>query len=356
VRRLWFVVAIFLAASFFAACGNSSGLLNKHQLRTPLQCPCPIKAPLAAYQLPAEVPFGENAYIPGIVSGSDGNLWVTEYDADKIARVTLNGTITEFPLPTANAPGWIAAGPDGNLWINEDTVAVNTIGRMTTAGAVTEFPLPPPFHTERVANASDIGPVTAGPDGNIWFSLPAANSIGVMSTSGTLLTTYPVPTANSQPDFISTGPDGNMWFDEHAANKIGRLTIASGRIDEFPIPTPNSYPRNLVIGPDGNMWFPEAAVGKVARITPSGIITEFLMVADPTHHWLTRVAVSPDGSMWLVNAMLAPPWDSEIGTFNTAGVETNLWSYPTGLPRGLGVGPDGNPWFTDEANDAVVRL
>src|SRR3974390_1781594 len=35
-----------------------------------------------------------------ITVGPDGALWVTELDANKIGRITLDGKITEFPIPT----------------------------------------------------------------------------------------------------------------------------------------------------------------------------------------------------------------------------------------------------------------
>jgi streptogramin lyase len=40
------------------------------------------------------------------------------------------GTITEFPTPTKSAPIGITAGPDGNLWFTEENVS--KIGRITT--------------------------------------------------------------------------------------------------------------------------------------------------------------------------------------------------------------------------------
>jgi streptogramin lyase len=291
-----------------------------------------------------------------MITGPDGNIWVPEYDADKIARVTPGGTVTEFPVPTANAaPYLITTGPDGNLWFTESNF--NTIARVTMAGVITEFPLPPPL----AGAASHMQGITAGPDGNLWFIQGGANVIGVMSTSGALLATYQIPTPNppnalgaGEALFIITGPDNNLWFDEDSGNKIGRITT-SGVINEFQIPTPNSGPRNMIIGSDGNIWLPELYVGNVARVSMSGAITEFQMVADPSIHRLRRIAVLPDGSMWLTEAMIAPPWDSEIGKFNTAGVETDLWSVG-GQPRAIVGGPDGNPWFADEANEFVARL
>jgi len=34
---------------------------------------------------------------------------------------------------------------------------------------------------------------------------------------------FPVLTANSQPADITAGPDGNLWFTEFLGNKIGQL-------------------------------------------------------------------------------------------------------------------------------------
>ena len=51
-----------------------------------------------------------------ITLGPDGNLWFTEQNASKVARVTPNGQITEFVTPTFSFPLDITAGPDGNVW------------------------------------------------------------------------------------------------------------------------------------------------------------------------------------------------------------------------------------------------
>src|ERR1700687_570077 len=83
VRRLLSGVALCLVVLVLAACGTSISTLGKIQLHTPLTCPCPAIAPLAQYLLPSA-----NTYFGGIVTGSDGNLWVPEFNTSKIARVT----------------------------------------------------------------------------------------------------------------------------------------------------------------------------------------------------------------------------------------------------------------------------
>jgi streptogramin lyase len=78
----------------------------------------------------------------------------------QIGRIDPLGNITEFGGVTGS-PSRITAGPDGNLWFTEPFRFDNRIGRITTAGVITEFQLTSP--------ASPQG-IVAGPDGNLWFT------------------------------------------------------------------------------------------------------------------------------------------------------------------------------------------
>ena len=167
----------------------------------------------------------------------------------------LKGTITEFPIPTANSfTLGITTGPDGNLWFTE--TFINKIGRITPSGTVTEFPLP--------ASPSAPVAITAGPDGNLWFTEGFGNKIGRITPGGTI-TEFPIPTFVSVPMAITAGPDGNLWFTALSWNKIGRIT-PSGTITEFPLPASHSafdakLGAGITTGPDGNLWFTEDAAG-----------------------------------------------------------------------------------------------
>ena len=73
-----------------------------------------------------------------IISGPDGNLWLTGEGA--ILRVTLHGAITTYNVPGAGStPYGIAIGPDRNLWFTDPGAA--NIGRITPRGAIKLFAL-----------------------------------------------------------------------------------------------------------------------------------------------------------------------------------------------------------------------
>src|SRR5947207_4666187 len=67
---------------------------------------------------------------------------------------------------------------------------------------------------------------------------------------------FPIPTASSYTFGITAGPDGNLWFTEYNGNNIGRITTA-GVITEFAQNTVNVGPVGITAGPDGALWFTE---------------------------------------------------------------------------------------------------
>jgi len=249
-------------------------------------------------------------------------------------------TINEYNIFSYDSNPWaITAGPDGNLWFTESGVG-SKIGRITTAGVLTEFPIP-------TALSKPTG-ITAGPDGNLWFTEYYGNKIGRITTAG-VITEFPIPTPLSEPTGITAGPDGNLWVTENYGNKIGRITTA-GVITEFSIPTPLSYLYAIAAGPDGNLWFTEYYGNKIGRITTAGVITEFSIPTALSEPY--AIAAGPDGNLWFTEY-----YSNKIGRITTAGVITEF-PIPTAssLPNGITAGPDGNIWFTEQEGDKIGRI
>jgi streptogramin lyase len=242
--------------------------------------------------------------------------------------------ITEFPLPVTEAIVYITAGPDGNLWFTEQEH--NQIARITTSGFVTEFAIP-------TASSTPKG-LTTGSDGNLWFVEENGNKIGRITIGSNIITEFPIPTAQSTPFGIAPGPDGDLWFTEvQQGNAIGSITT-SGVFSQFPIPTAQSGPFAIVTGPDGARWFTETDTNKIGRVRIPFLgmpaIDEFPVPTAGSQP--SGIVVGPDGNLWF-----AEEGAGKIGRITTAGAITEF-PLPAGLlgPIFITAGPDGNMWFT----------
>jgi virginiamycin B lyase len=252
------------------------------------------------------------------------------------------GHITEYPVPTAaSAPSAITAGPDGNLWFTEDVA--NKVAKVTKVGAFTEYPIP-------TANSAPGGGIAAGPDGNLWFTEYQVNKVAKVTTSGAF-TEYPIPTADSGPSGVVAGPDGNLWFTEGTVNQVGKITT-SGAFTEYPIPTANNSSFYIAAGPDGNLWFTEPDASQIGKVTTSGAFTEYPV---PTANSSPNdIVAGPDGNLWFTESAINV---SKVAKVTTSGAFTE---YPTptasSLPYGIAAGPDGNLWFTEFNVSKVAKV
>ena len=247
--------------------------------------------------------------------------------------------IAEFQIPTANSyPYGITAGPDGNIWFTESSFTEpngSIIGRITPNGTITEFPLPNKFN-------SNPFPITVGPDGNLWFAeLPP--KIGRMTPTGAV-TEFLIPSGASANGIVG-GPDGNVWFTETNANRIGRITPA-GVVAEFVVPTVRTSPWRITAGPDGNLWFTELTWNAIGRITPAGAITEFPL---PNSIYGDSITAGPDGNVWFTTY-----GSTFIGRITPTGGVTLFPISTEGF--GIAAGPDGNLWFTENLTNKIGRI
>jgi virginiamycin B lyase len=95
------------------------------------------------------------------------------------------------------------------MWFTE--LAGRNIARIDPKGKIKEFPVP---------GQLGIAGITAGPDGNLWFTQPDISEVDTMSPTGDFGKTY---STLPYPFGITAGPDGNIWFCEGFGNAIGRI-------------------------------------------------------------------------------------------------------------------------------------
>jgi streptogramin lyase len=240
--------------------------------------------------------------------------------------VVAQADIVEFSAgisPGAH-PFGITAGPDGNVWFTEP--GVNRIGRITPEGVVTEF--------NAGSTATDAPRfIAAGGDGNLWFTRAAANGIGRITPAGVVTEFTAGIWEDAQPTAITADVNGNVWFLDPMRHRIGRIA-PSGIVTEIDWFFGAGY--SIAATPDGYLWFPGGDAG-IFRMTPTGAVTAF-----STESVVSDVAGGPDGTIWFTMG------DGRIGRITTQGEK----SYFTtgGWPERITVGPDGNLWFTQSGD------
>ncbi len=291
------------------------------------------------------------AAISDIAAGPDGNIWFTEYNGNRIGRITPFGVVTEFTagISAGAGPYGITAGPDGNLWFTE--AAGNRIGRITPTGVVTEY-------SAGISPNSRPNFITAGPDGNLWFTEYNGHRIGRITTSGVVTEFSAGMSPAAFPERITVGPDGALWFTEYTGNRIGRITMA-GVITEYSSGiSASAGPADIVAGPDGNLWFTEANGNRIGRITTGGVVTEFSagISADSGPIGIVSGGYgegSGDGNIWFTEFS-----GNRLGRISPSGQVTE---FSNGISPGAG--PEritrdaaGSLWFTEKTTNRIARL
>jgi virginiamycin B lyase len=235
-------------------------------------------------------------------------------------------TVTEFPA--RGTPIGITAGPDGNLWFTENLgpgvakAAPDGTVTLYKAGITGMFP----------------GAIVNGPDGRLWFT-EYPNKIGAITTAGVVTEYSQGITADGVPRAITVGADNNLWFTEDA-KKLARITTG-GTVTEFS--TGITHPPSAIVkGSDGNLWFIESSTdqSRIGRANTNGVVDEFFAGLTPRTQ-LADIAAGPDGALWFTEVDARA-----IGRITTGGLISERPATVTGRPGEIVTGPDGNLWFT----------
>lgn len=257
------------------------------------------------------------------------------------------GTVDVFALPgDATQPFGITAGPDGNVWFTE--AMGNHVGKMSVDGELLDrYPIP-----SRDSNSQGL---TTGYDDRVWITECNPSKIAAITTDGEF-TEYPTPSRRSAPCSIVRGPDEKLWFASFLGNLVGSIT-SSGRIEEFSVPTADAGPYQVASTGSEEVWVSENTGDSVASLSAGGNYTEYRLGGDRKSD-IAGVAVGDDGSIWfaettgnLIGRLIVDP--------ESAGGR-RLIEYP--MPRrdvwpyGVTLGPDGDIWFSELGGDRIGRI
>ncbi|MBV8490044.1 MAG: hypothetical protein JO199_05880 [Candidatus Eremiobacteraeota bacterium] len=280
-----------------------------------------------------------------IVAGPDKNMWFTEFNAGRVARIgtALTGLkeISGFAHPQS-----LVAGGDGAMWAADDD-GNSAIAKITTAGVVTLYNTSPGMPV----NTYPAG-ISAAPNNKLWFGSVNNNYINSISTAGTFGTASTLPAGNNYPLFSALGADGNTYFVLNGTAKIQQVSQAGALTRTYTIPGTKPSPQQIILGPDKNLWFTDGNQSAVFRlVTATGVFTK---VSAGSYGVSGPLAIGPDGKIWFTTAPSSSCYAGRIDTSNLT--RTVVGVGPKGCALyGIATGPDGALYFTNDNPAEIVR-
>src|SRR5437588_6750563 len=270
-------------------------------------------------------------------------------------------TVTDFYIPSGQEPWGTAIDGSGNVWVAipgcdpaptcNSSTPPGKIAEYNTANSnwITTYQLPPGF-AQPLFLAFDA-------QGNLWFPMPMANSIGMLNLHTSTFQQWPVPTASSGPWDIAIDHNGMIWFTEHYGNKIGRFNPSNHTFIEIATPASNSQPYGITVDKSNNIWFTEnsSAVALIGEYTSGGQLQEYKIRTGSTSNLTPHlITVDPNGNIWWSEG-----WATAIGELvvskaspgTTNGVTE--YAYQTTCSScgahtsGISVDGSGQIWFDD---------
>lgn len=173
--------------------------------------------------------------------GPDGAVWFADATTSTVTRLK-DGIFTRHAPRSPDAAPWgVAIDAHGTVWATLQNV--DRLARITGEGTVSEFEVP--------TRGSGLGDVAVDQHGAVWFLEQQANKIGRYAdgqfTEFAIATPLPGLTA------IAVAPDGSVWFTELRAGRLGR--IRGGRVTEFRLPRNDARPFGVAVDRANNVWY-----------------------------------------------------------------------------------------------------
>jgi hypothetical protein len=211
----------------------------------------------------------------GMCTSASGEAYVIENSLDRIARVSVTGTITSLIPPNDLRQNFgsdwnCAVDASGNVWLIGQLAGVNTttIVKMTPDGTFTQY---------LVSNATmRLGAITNGPTGSdrMYFIFTDRNDqtqVGYITTGGQI-TSIPA-TAGLQARFI-TSVGQRVWAfaaDSNANNRGSLLRLVDdSTIQQVQVPFDAGRNGGMIAGPGNTLWVTNSTGDQVMQFTADG--------------------------------------------------------------------------------------
>ncbi len=269
------------------------------------------------------------------------------------ANVTLQ-TAQMHVSPFSNHAGLMQPAVDaqGNLWVGE--MDANRLARLDTrTGSISTWQPPHGQH--------GIMTTTIDAHGMVWFVEQAANYIGRFDPVTQTFRVFPLGTTNGRPwgpQNLQFDATGHLWFTALVAGRIGRLDPVTGTIQIWAVPAPNPHtlpsPYGLTITNDGQVWFADLIGGGIGRLDPATGQIKGYALPDPETQ-VFALAHDSQGRLWFTEIV-----SGTLGMLDPTTGQIKERAVPAIAGRsatlyGLAVTQRGDIWFADNSASALVR-
>jgi virginiamycin B lyase len=338
LKKSLVIAGAVAAALVLGGCGKT----------TPITSGTATPAPPYVPNVSAEYAIPTSGSAPAGITKTSTAIWFVERTGDKLGMLSETATFTEYPLITPAAqPISVVLGQDGNLWITE-----------FAAGKIAEFNLSTLNFDECTLPTTYGIPtpwgIAAGEDGNLWVTDPGTNGIWSVAPGCGTDTFFPLKTASAGPESIAVGPNGALWFLETNANQVGEiLTTATAGSNpvEFPVTTANAGLGTIVSGSDNALWFTETTAAKLGRMLTTGQMTAETPLTGMTAPY--GLVNAPNGYFYITDTS-----KSVVGQYvpSTSAVTTYPTKTANAYPYMMTIGPDNEVYFTEKTANNIGQF
>lgn len=293
----------------------------------------------------------------GVAMDSSGNLYVADYQGNKIRKIATDGTVTT--LAGSGTEGW------------SDGVGTNA-----------EFGLP-------------MG-VAVDASGNVYVAEYGHNKVRKITADGTVTTLAGSGNAGSVdgvgtaasfagPGGIAVDSEGNVYVSEYVGQRIRKITAdgtvttlagngATGSTDGAGAAATFSYPMGMALSSDGSLYVADSVSNKIRKVTLDGTVTTLagsggLGSSDggaltATFHNPRGVATDSSGNVYVTDAdgnlVRKISSDGTVSTYAGSGNSGATNGYGTSasfaFPWGLTSSSDGTLYVGDCDGNSIRKL
>jgi virginiamycin B lyase len=126
----WRPVAATESTIGYGAYGGASNVAANGTTHRWVSMPSNDEIDMDGFAFGVETYLATNSGPARIIAGHNDDAWFLEVTTEKLGHVTSAGKLTEYPLPSGSQPKDLAVGPDGDVWIT--LFGTNKIARFTT--------------------------------------------------------------------------------------------------------------------------------------------------------------------------------------------------------------------------------